>query len=312
MYKRVVKKVIKILESTIAERRGPPKTVDDSAGRTFEEIVADFDSIPLEVGSIVFIHSGFKSLGLVRGGPQTVVDALIESLVKSRKITVAMPSFTILGSMHQQLTSKKIFDVRNTPTVFRGIPLAFQQLPNLKRSIHPTHSVMAIGPMADWLVGEHHVCGSSFGTGSPFGKLLEHKSYVMGLGTRLGTVTFYHTLEDIEVDFPFRVYTEDSPYEVTCLDHRGRKVTMQVSAHDSAVSTVRIDKPKGSTVRAIYAGVFEKVANLKYYQVGKAKTWVIDAGDMYDTQKALTYSGVSIYSSEKALADFISQKVFTE
>ena len=314
MYKRIIKKFIKVLESLIKDKKASPEPIiDESSGLTREQLVSQLDGIPLEKGSIVFIHSGYKSIGAVRGGPQTVVEALRESLVESRDITVAMPSFTIFGNVQQQLKSKTVFDVRSSPTVFKDIPLTFQKLPNIKRSIHPTHSIIALGPKAQWLVKEHHTCGSIFGKDSPFGKLLDHKSYIMGMGSRLGTVTFYHAIEDIEPDFPFPVYTDDSPYKVTCIDHDGNKVKMNVSAHDSKVSRVRIDNPKtGAFLRDIYTRVFENVAGLDYYSVGKAKTWLIDAQRMYETQKQLTYSGISIYATEQSIGDFISKCLFAK
>lgn len=310
MYKRVVKKCIKLLEATIAEKRQVAVSDDEIQGWTEAELKSHLDKIPLRSESVVFIHSGFKSLGAVQGGPQAVVNAIIKSMVEDRGITVAMPAFTISRSMLHQIKSKDIFDVRHSKTVFRGIPLTFQESADIKRSIHPTHSVMAVGPKAEWLVGEHHSCGSTFGAGSPYGKLLETQSYIMGLGTRLGTVTFYHALEDMEKDFPFRVYTADSPYTVSCIDYEGNRIKMAVSAHDPDVAPVRIDKPKGSCIREIYASVFERVAGLKYYEVGHAKTWIIDAKQMYEAQKVLTYAGLSIYSSENTVGEFLSNRLF--
>ena len=50
---------------------------------------------------------------------------------------------------------------------------------------------------------------------SPLGRVLEADGYIMGLGTDLGPVTFYHVLEDLCGDsFPFPVYTPDSPVVV--------------------------------------------------------------------------------------------------
>ena len=310
MYKRVIRKIIRILELTIKEKKQLLVLKDDGAGRSVDELVADFDKIQVEEGSIVFIHSGFKSIGAVKGGPDTVVSALIKSFVKNRNVTVAMPSFTLSGSMKDSLTKKNKFDVRTTPTVYKDIPAAFQQRLELERSIHPTHSVMAIGAKAKWLVESHHTCGSTFGKGSPFGKLLEDKSYILGLGTRLGTVTFYHTLEDIEENFPFRVYTKDSPFDSVCIDYRGKRVKVTVSAHDDSISPVRIDRRNGGWLRDIYTALLEDNANLQWFNVGKAKTWLCDSSKLYSVQKSLTFAGLSIYSTEKNVADYITKTLF--
>jgi aminoglycoside 3-N-acetyltransferase len=307
MFKRIIKKIIKILELLIKDGKGLKIENNNISGLSLDELIHEFDNISVENNSIIFIHSGFKSLGTIQGGPDTVVKALLESFVNKRNITIAMPSFTLSGSMESYLKRNIIFNVKETKTVYKGIPLAFQQFSNLQRSIHPTHSVMAIGPKAKWLVDSHHTCGSTFGEGSPFGKLLEHKSYIMGLGSRLGTVTFYHTLEDLETNFPFRVYTENSPFEAICIDHQGKKVKMSIYAHDGSISSVRIDRRNGEWLREIYTSIFEEHADLKWFHVGKAKTWVCSADKMYEVQKQLTFSGISIYSSEKDIANYISK-----
>ena len=311
MYKRVIRKLIKILDASIKEKPKQVPVVEPENGLSTEELIADLDQIPLEEGAVVFIHSGFKSIGAIKGGPDTVIDALLKSFVEKRNITVAMPSFTISGTMEDSLTKGTKFDVRSSPTVFKDIPAAFLKYPNLERSVHPTHSVMAIGPKAKWLVENHHNCGTTFGVGSPFGKLLECKSYIMGLGSRLGTVTFYHALEDMEKDFPFRVYTENSPYPVKCVDWNGKTVKMNVSAHDGTISPVRIDRRNGGWLREIYTKIFEDKAGLRWFTVGKAKTWTCDASELYEIQKKLTFSGLSIYTTEQKMADYITDSLLS-
>jgi len=308
MFKRIIKKIIVLLNGLIKE---PAKNlnINPEDGLTEQELISYFNNVEVEDGSIIFIHSGFKSLGQVKGGPETVIKALLKEFVERRNITIAMPSFTIAGSMEKQLKSKSVFDVRSTPTVFKGIPLAFQSLKEIERSIHPTHSIMAIGSQARWLVDGHHTCGSTFGPGSPFGKLLERNSYLMGLGTKLGAVTFYHAVEDGEVDFPFNVYTPDSPYEVTCLGHKGEKIGLKVFAHNSNRFINRIDKRNSVWLREIYTALLESHAKLRWYKVGKAQTWLCPCSNFYTLTKILTYSGLSIYSSEKDVAQVISKNI---
>ena len=46
----------------------------------------DFRKTGLTAGDVVLVHSSYKSLGPVDGGPQTVVDALLEVLTPSWNI----------------------------------------------------------------------------------------------------------------------------------------------------------------------------------------------------------------------------------
>ena len=174
------------------------------------QLVADLSRLPIDRDAIVLVHSSLKSLGFVSGGATMVVEALVEAIVKRNGGTVMLPCYSINGTMHQTLLEQRIFDVSKTPSNLGAIPEAFRHLPEAVRSIHPTHSFAAIGPLAKWLTGTHHSCGTSFGAGSPMAKLREKQGYLLGLGTNLGTVTFYHCLEDIETGFPLAVHTVDS------------------------------------------------------------------------------------------------------
>src|SRR5206468_365221 len=116
-------------------------------------------------------------------------------------------------------------------------------------SLHPTHSVAAVGPRASWLVDGHHLDTRAFGRYSPFGRLIEADGFILGLGIDLGPVTFYHVLEDLGA-FPTNVYTSDSPIAATCVDERGRRVELKVMAHDPVASVTRIDKPNGMAIRS--------------------------------------------------------------
>jgi aminoglycoside 3-N-acetyltransferase len=46
----------------------------------FRELVNGVKELGLEKGDVVLVHSSFKSFGGVEGGPQTVIDALLEVL----------------------------------------------------------------------------------------------------------------------------------------------------------------------------------------------------------------------------------------
>ena len=165
------------------------------------------DAIPLPDGAVVLVHSSLKALGFVEGGPSTVVDCLVESIVRRRHGTLVLPTFSIDGTMYGTLQAANpdtvLFDAVKTPSNLGAIPEAFRIYPGVVRSVHPTHSFAALGPLAQELTATHHLCGSTFGQGSPMAAMLSHDSWILGLGTNLGNVTFYHCLEEIEDDFPF-------------------------------------------------------------------------------------------------------------
>lgn len=133
--------------------------------------------------------------------------------------------------------------------------------------------------------------------------MLEHDGWLLGLGTNLGNVTMYHCLEEIEDDFPFNVYTADSPLTVKCRDWHGNVHTLELNAHDGSVSKTRIDRPENAAIRDFFTSQFEKNADLQWHQVCQAKTWLVSTRRFYDESARLMRDGVTIYTTESQLRE---------
>ena len=52
---------------------------------TFEKLVEEFRELGVMEGDALFIHSSYKAFGGVEGGPQTLIDALLDSQVVTRR-----------------------------------------------------------------------------------------------------------------------------------------------------------------------------------------------------------------------------------
>ena len=105
-------------------------------------LVADLRALGLQSGDAVMVHSSYKSLGGVVGGPSTVVEALLEVL--GPQGTLVVPTFTHSGTTH--------FDPQTSPSLNGAITEAARAHAQAVRSWHPTHAVTAIGPAASELV----------------------------------------------------------------------------------------------------------------------------------------------------------------
>jgi len=268
-------------------------------------LVTALGRLPIAKDSVVLVHSSLKSLGFVEGGARTVVEALVEQLVINGGSTVLVPAYSIDGTMYTTLKSVKLFDVRKTPSNLGAIPEAFRRHPRAVRSLHPSHSFAAIGPKAEWLTANHHVAGSNFGLGTPMGRLLETQSYLLGLGTDIGHVTFYHCLEDIE-KFPLVVYAEDGPFQVSCIDYNGVTHRLLLPAHAPGdLQKRRIDNPQNVAVRDLFLHWLERYADLTWHDIGQARCWLVDAQKMYRQIKLLMERNVTIYLPHKEAEAFI-------
>lgn len=284
------------VERTLQERSAQ-KVAATRRRITASELEAHLRAIDFGSEPLVMVHSSLKALGFVEGGPSAVVSALTGVLVTEAGGTVAMPAISVQGTMYASLQAGTPFDARATPSGVGAITEVFRQTDGVRRSVHPTHSVCALGPRADWLVEAHHRCGSTFGKGSPYARLVEGDGWLCGLGVDLGPVTFYHVLEDTTEAFPFPVYTRDSPFTVRCIDDAGEEHALSVMAHDPAVSVSRIDTPNGLWIRRYITRVLEDEGVLTWHRVGDGKAWRIRASQMLAQLERLMERGVTIYST---------------
>lgn len=287
--------VVSALEARQQARR-QEELVRDRPKITATELLHELRDLHLPVGRIVFVHSSLKSLGFVDGGAATVLDALCQVVVGDGGGTLALPTFSG-GGMVATLTDPNYqFDARTTPTSVVQITNLFRKLPKVLSSIHPTHSVAALGPEAAWLTQDHHLADTTFGRNTPLARLLEHNGLLLGLGTSLGPVTFYHVLEDLRPDFPLRVYTTSSPYPVNFIDITGKSHAMRVSAYDPAVSKTRVDTPGGLGIRAYITKRLQAKEILRRGRVGAAAVWWLETAAMYRELKLMLAEGITIYS----------------
>ena len=74
---------------------------------TFEQLVEGFRELGVEEGDTLLVHSSYKSLGAVDGGPQIVINALEAAL--GLEGTLIMPTFNFGFNKGQP------WDVRSTP-----------------------------------------------------------------------------------------------------------------------------------------------------------------------------------------------------
>ena len=140
--------------------------------------------------------------------------------------TLAMPSFPRRRKIDEYMATFPVFDVRHTPTQAGLVAEVFRRMPGTVRSLHPWASVAARGPLAQWLVSDHHRDVNPFAPSSPFVRMLEKDVLVLGLGVSLNTLSFIHVLDhELRDRLPFPLYAA-SPARGSVIDHRGQTHTV--------------------------------------------------------------------------------------
>jgi aminoglycoside 3-N-acetyltransferase len=138
--------------------------------------------------------------------------------------TLAMPAFTFHlpgGDLARHFAEHPRFDLRRQPSQMGLLSEIFRRTAGVRRSLHPTHSTCALGPRAEWIVSGHHLAPTTFGAGSPFARMAEIDTVILGIGKPFYRVlTQTHVPEDLLGDrFPVpRTFRE---VDVVLVDGRG-------------------------------------------------------------------------------------------
>lgn len=233
---------------------------------TAEDIRRGLTSIGIEKGDSVFAHSSLSSFGYVKGGADTVIDALLEMVGDSG--TLVMPAFTWEGFHDKQ---NIIFDLVNTPSEVGRITEVFRKREGVMRSTHICHSVAAIGTQAQYVMGEGI---KSFGKGSSFERLYQLNSWNLFLGVSFSVCTALHMVEEF-MQVPYREYR----------DFKGSQVILPQGTEMPSKSVEYLPKEG-------YHNDFEKMEevlsheNLLYIcQIGDAKIINVRIRDIFEVTK---------------------------
>ena len=157
--------------------------------------------------STVMIHSSLLKFGIIENGIEEILKCIMDSLAGDA--TILMPAFTF------GFSDTRYWSAKNTKSEMGALTEYFRKQDGTIRTIHPFHSVVAYGAHAK----DFATCNSlsSFGSGSPFEKLLELDAYNLSLGTEfIGGATFVHHTEEV-CQVPYRYYKE-FPGEVYDMD----------------------------------------------------------------------------------------------
>src|SRR5262249_16752964 len=119
----------------------------------------------------------------------------------------------------------------------------FRRRRGVLRSLHPTHSVCAHGPLASEITRSHHLSSAAFGEISPFGVMARHRTTILGLGTEYyRSLTQVHAIEDhMGAKFPIAREGEE-PLSVILVDSEGHHITYKMDPELSKRFIVKIER----------------------------------------------------------------------
>lgn len=257
---------------------------------TLEVLKADLRKLGLQEGDVLYTHSSLKSLGYIEGGVETVICAMME--VVGKEGTLVFPAFTVPISMLDTLRKKdQVFIPETDPATTGKIPNTFRNFPDVKRSLHATHSVAAWGKHATYITDEHYTQPSNFGSETPFAKMLELNVKIVGLGVGFEPVTFYHVFEDFYPELFKGVYLDEVFHPK--LKIGDKIITAKEYAHNPGYYQRRIDK--NPEIENYFREHMNKSGKVKNGAVGSSISWWMRGTDFMSELLVLHKKGKTIY-----------------
>lgn len=258
---------------------------------TAEEVSGALARLGVRHGDVLMVHSSLSRLGAVEGGAEALLQTLLRAVGPSG--TLAMPVYPTIGNMVEHLAAHPVFDVVSDPSRMGKLTECLRLHPAARRSLHPSHSVAAVGPRADGLVGEHHRCRSPFGSGSPFQNLIELDAKILCLGVEIAYISSLHVPEERMHPFPIPVYL-DGPRAAPVRDERGVQTTVTLLVHDPAVAATRIEK-NPALLATLRAKLLERGV-LREEPLGSGVASLAGARGLETALEDLAATGLTIYS----------------
>jgi aminoglycoside 3-N-acetyltransferase len=175
-----------------------------------ETLKKELGQLGIQTGDQIIVHSSMKAMGWIAGGPQAVVEALIETVTETG--TIVMPAQSADNSdpaywmappvpeeWHQPIRDfLPAYDPALTPLRGMGkVAECFHRHPKTIRSPHPAHSFMAWGAKADVWMKDQPI-EDSFGAGSPLGKMMKENVKIVLIGTGFDSCTALHYAEFVQ------------------------------------------------------------------------------------------------------------------
>jgi len=153
-------------------------------------VVVGLEQLGVRPGDTLMVHSSLSSLGWVDGGPDAVVDALLDAVGPAGLIVMPTLTWATVNA------AQPVFHEQLTPSGVGRLTEVFRHRPQAVRSLHPTHSVAALGPDAPTFVAGHERFPTPCAPGSPYGRLVDRGGHVLLIGVGLESLTLMHAFEE--------------------------------------------------------------------------------------------------------------------
>jgi len=156
---------------------------------TKNDLINNLHALKIDPKAALLVHFSYKAIGEVDGRGDTVLDAFCEYM-KDGLLVVPSHTWRNVGA------ENPVMDALYTPTCVGILTELFRKRPNVLRSLHPTHSVAALGKDASEFVADEEKIKTPCGKNGVYYKLWEYDAQILLVGVNFTRNTFVHGIEE--------------------------------------------------------------------------------------------------------------------
>lgn len=251
-----------------------------------DSLCAEFKALGIQPNDVIMLHASYKALGLVAGGPDTVIDGLMDAVGDNGGILIfvswGQSTYEAFAERHGLTASEREawpeFDpscASVRPSYAGAIGACLVQRPDACRSANPDRSLAALGSGAKVLIDEHRL-DHGFGPGSPLERFVKSGGKSLLLGAPLSTVSVVHYAEYL-CNVPNKQFVT---YEVPLLNTR-QKAWCPVTQMDRDGFVPAARSASEDYVEQVTGAYIESCPHHSG-RVGQANAYLFEAADYVD------------------------------
>ncbi|HZK20714.1 MAG TPA: AAC(3) family N-acetyltransferase [Oscillospiraceae bacterium] len=253
---------------------------------TKNSLIDDIKKAGIQSTETLLIHSSMKSIGEVKGGADTVLDAFIEYMADG---LLLFPTH----SWSSKSLKDGIFNPKTEPSCVGILTNLFMKRENCYRSMHPTHSVAAMGKRASSFVKRDNGAVTPCPKGGCFSALYDEDASILFLGAPLTTNTFIHSVEE-KLNLPNRISEKPRKIKIVCKD--GKVIDSEIYPHSSTKGDVSQNYGK-------LLSPMLKLGIAKAVKIGDANSYLVKVRPMADFVTRLLTKDPNLFDNDKEIEE---------
>ncbi len=248
----------------------------------------------MNITSDVLLHTSEMNIGKFLFPKPELVE-IISDIVNLREHTLVVAGLSLSESMYDYIVRKGVrtFNVLESPITTGVINELFAKKENAIRSLHPTHSAVAIGPRAKYYTEGHDLDDTPFGVHSPWWKIIKEGGKLLMLGAPKN-FTSIHAVEDaVGKEYPWKVYLRKKfAFDVT--GYNNNHVKVYTKCHNPMTTLAR-----DSDIMDEFISELKSKGYWESYSIGASEIALVDAKGFALTYLDWLENGKSIYGSHR-------------